>query len=85
MKVLMFGWEFPPQITGGLGTACYGITKSLSKLNVKVLFVVPKTFGDEDKRFTTIQDAGEIPSKYLESGSKEFWKKVQYREIAIKL
>ena len=30
MKVLMFGWEFPPQITGGLGTACYGITKSLA-------------------------------------------------------
>jgi len=85
MKVLMFGWEFPPQITGGLGTACYGITKSLAKQNVKVLFVVPKTFGNEDKRFTTIQDAGEIPAKYLESGSKEFWKKVQYREIVAKL
>ncbi len=31
MKVLMFGWEFPPHISGGLGTACYGLTKSLSE------------------------------------------------------
>ena len=85
MKVLMFGWEFPPQITGGLGTACYGITKSLAKQNVNVLFVVPKVFGNEDRRFTTLQDAGEIPSKYLESNSKEFWRNVQYKEISAKL
>ncbi len=85
MKILMFGWEFPPQITGGLGTACYGITKSLAKQNVNVLFVVPKTFGNEDKRFAAIQDAGEIPSKYLNSNSEEFWKKVQYREVSAKL
>ena len=32
MKVLMFGWEFPPHISGGLGTACYGLTKGLSKI-----------------------------------------------------
>ena len=25
MKVLMFGWEFPPHILGGLGTASYGL------------------------------------------------------------
>ena len=31
MKVLMFGWEFPPHILGGLGTASYGITKGLSE------------------------------------------------------
>ena len=30
MKVLMFGWEFPPHILGGLGTASYGLTKGLS-------------------------------------------------------
>ena len=81
----MFGWEFPPQITGGLGTACYGITKSLAKQNVKILFVVPKTFGNEDKSFATIQDASEIPSKYLKSDLREFWKKVLYKEIQVKL
>ena len=41
MKVLMFGWEFPPYSSGGLGTACYGLTKSLSKQNVSITFVLP--------------------------------------------
>ncbi len=81
----MFGWEFPPQITGGLGTACYGITKSLAKQNVDILFVVPKAFGNEDGRFATLQDAGQIPSKYLERGENEYWKKVFYKEISSKL
>ena len=44
----MFGWEFPPHISGGLGTACYGLTKGLLQNDVAVLFVVPKAFGDED-------------------------------------
>jgi glycogen synthase len=43
MKVLMFGWEFPPHISGGLGTACYGLTQSLSKEKTDILFVVPKS------------------------------------------
>ena len=48
MNVLMFGWEFPPHISGGLGTACYGIVKGLtSNRNVDVTFVVPKTHGNE--------------------------------------
>ncbi len=81
MKVLMFGWEFPPQITGGLGTACYGITKSLAKQKVQVLFVVPKAFGNEDKSFATLQDAGEIPSKYLGANPKEYWSRVLYKEV----
>jgi glycosyltransferase involved in cell wall biosynthesis len=42
MKVLMLGWEFPPFISGGLGTACYGLTKAMSELGVEVLFVLPK-------------------------------------------
>jgi glycosyltransferase involved in cell wall biosynthesis len=41
VKVLMFGWEFPPFMSGGLGTACYGLTKGLSKQNVEVTFVMP--------------------------------------------
>ncbi|WP_276370782.1 glycosyltransferase family 4 protein [Chryseolinea sp. H1M3-3] len=45
--VLMFGWEFPPHISGGLGTACYGLTKSLMEENIRVLFVVPHAYGDE--------------------------------------
>lgn len=77
----MFGWEFPPQITGGLGTACYGITKSLAKQNVDVLFVFPKAYGNEDDRYVTLQDAGKIPSRYLGSDDRAFWEKVLFREI----
>ena len=48
MRVLMFGWEFPPHITGGLGTACRGITRGLSQLEVEVIFVLPKLYGGEE-------------------------------------
>ncbi|MFC1801643.1 glycosyltransferase family 4 protein [Nanoarchaeota archaeon] len=41
MKVLMFGWEFPPHNSGGLGTACYGLTKSLNKLGSEITFILP--------------------------------------------
>jgi glycosyltransferase involved in cell wall biosynthesis len=42
VKVLMLGWEFPPFITGGLGTACHGLTKALDELGTEVTFVLPK-------------------------------------------
>ncbi len=41
LKVLMFGWEFPPYKSGGLGTACYGLTKGLAMKNCKITFVTP--------------------------------------------
>lgn len=41
MKVLMLGWEFPPYISGGLGTACYGLTKALSEQGTEIAFVLP--------------------------------------------
>ncbi|MGI6075631.1 MAG: glycosyltransferase [Pyramidobacter sp.] len=47
MKVLMLGWEFPPAKSGGLGTACYGITDALVKKGIDVLFVMPQTDLDE--------------------------------------
>ncbi len=60
MKVLMFGWEFPPHIAGGLGTACYGLTRGLAKQGTEVIFVVPKAYGDEDKRFVHVVNASDI-------------------------
>lgn len=44
MKVLMYGWEFPPHISGGLGVACFGLTKALAAKNHNITFVVPKLF-----------------------------------------
>ena len=42
MKVLMFGWEFPPHLSGGLGTACYGLTRALASRGTEILFVLPR-------------------------------------------
>ena len=50
----MLGWEFPPNISGGLGTACHGITRGLYERRVDVVFVVPHARGDEDRRFARV-------------------------------
>ena len=42
MRVFMLGWEFPPFISGGLGTACYGLTRALSRQDTQIIFVLPK-------------------------------------------
>jgi len=57
----MFGWEFPPNITGGLGTACLGITKALSAYpDLELTFVVPKVYGDEPANGMKLIGANEI-------------------------
>jgi glycosyltransferase involved in cell wall biosynthesis len=43
MKVAMLGWEYSPFKVGGLGTHCYGLTRSLADKNVQVDFYMPKT------------------------------------------
>ena len=50
----MLGWEFPPHISGGLGTACAGLVQGLAKADVGVTFVVPRAHGDEDQRFAQV-------------------------------
>ncbi|MCM2324086.1 MAG: glycosyltransferase family 4 protein [Oligoflexia bacterium] len=47
MKILMLGWEYPPHISGGLGTACEGLTTALGRLRINMDFVVPRLFGEE--------------------------------------
>ncbi len=62
MKALMFGWEFPPHILGGLGTASYGLTKGMAENgNMDISFVIPKPHGDEDKSFANIIGACTTP------------------------
>jgi len=61
MKVAMLGWEYPPFKVGGLGTHCYGLTRSLADKNVKVDFYMPKTKHkfDNDKDNLKIIEVGE--------------------------
>lgn len=56
----MFGWEFPPNIAGGLGTACYGLTKGLAKNGVDILFVMPAASGKEDQSAVKIINASDV-------------------------
>ena len=56
----MFGWEFPPHIAGGLGTACYGMTRGLARNGVEVVFVMPRAYGDEDQRFFRVVNASDV-------------------------
>ena len=81
MKVLMFGWEFPPHITGGLGTACYGLTRGLVKNDVDVIFVVPKAYGDEDQSFVRLVNASDVQIDLENSEYADFWKRVEYMEV----
>lgn len=58
MRVLMFGWEFPPHISGGLGTACKGIVEALGmRGDTSLVFVAPKVFGDEHSANTIFAGA----------------------------
>lgn len=77
----MFGWEFPPHITGGLGTACYGLTKGLAKNDVDVLFVVPKVFGDEDQSALRLLNAGDVEISDINFQYDEYWKHITYLEV----
>lgn len=62
MKALMFGWEFPPHILGGLGTASYGLTKGMhNNGDMEITFVIPKPWGDEEKGFANIIGANCTP------------------------
>ena len=70
MKALMFGWEFPPHILGGLGTASFGLTKGMVENgDLDITFVIPKPWGDEPKDFAQIIGANTTPV---------VWKDVNY-------
>lgn len=82
MKVLMFGWEFPPHISGGLGTACYGLTKGLTEFDdVEVTFVVPKAYGDEDQSNMQLIGANSVSVSRKEVHFADIQKKIEYYEV----
>ncbi|HNT52683.1 MAG TPA: glycogen/starch synthase, partial [Candidatus Syntrophosphaera sp.] len=66
MKILMFTWEFPPLISGGLGMACYGMVKALLALGIKIDLVLPTK---EAMYFPLreVSDVDTLPSVFLDS------------------
>ena len=82
MRVLMFGWEFPPHIAGGLGTACYGIVKGLAHSGVSTMFVMPSASGDEDQSAAQIINASDVPVQITDTMNvDDFLDKVQFVHI----
>jgi len=82
MKVLMFGWEFPPHISGGLGTACYGLTRGLAEYkDVNVTFVVPKAHGDEDQSSMKLVGANEVKLTRKTVQFEDLQQKIDYYEV----
>lgn len=85
MRVLMFGWEFPPHIAGGLGTACYGLTKGLAHNNVEILFVMPSASGDEDQSAVRIINASDVAVYDTCKNIDEFLGKVDFLRVGSNL
>ena len=81
----MFGWEFPPHIAGGLGTACYGMTRGLARNDVEVIFVMPRASGDEDERFVKVINASDVEARYSTGstveGADDIMRKISFIHI----
>ncbi|MDR1406592.1 MAG: glycosyltransferase [Tannerella sp.] len=77
MKALMYGWEFPPHILGGLGTASFGLIKGMSmQSDMEITFVMPRPWGDEDQSFLKIVGACNTPV---------VWRDVSYDYVSERL
>ncbi len=86
MRVLMFGWEFPPHISGGLGTASYGLTKGMATLDdLDVIFVVPRAWGDEDQSMVRLIGANKVPVASRKVFYKGFRKPVEMIEVSSRI
>jgi glycosyltransferase involved in cell wall biosynthesis len=82
----MFGWEFPPHISGGLGTASYGLTKGMATLSdVDVIFVVPREWGDEDQSVVRLIGANKVPIAFKQIYYQGFSRPIEKIEVCSKI
>ena len=84
MKVLMFGWEFPPLSSGGLGTACYGLTKSLSKKGAEITFVLPYSSDSINVDFLKLIPAGNVKIRMISSVLQPYMSTNEYKRTVAK-
>jgi glycosyltransferase involved in cell wall biosynthesis len=78
MKILTFGWDYPPSRNGGLGVACYGLTRELVAAGAEVIFVLPKAqqtvggarfvFADQSRR-VRVREVESLLLPYHQAGS----------------
>src|SRR4030042_212984 len=82
VRVFMLGWEFPPFISGGLGTACYGLTRAMDQLGVRVTFVLPKMVDSEDATHVRLLTPASRPRRVRRLRKDVTWRNVRFRPIA---
>jgi len=81
IRVFMLGWEFPPFISGGLGTACYGLTRALDQLGVKVTFVLPKMVDSQYATHVKLLTPGSRKREQDGAAREAQLKNVRFRSI----
>ena len=81
MRILMFGWEFPPRMSGGLGTACFGMTKALAGLGHQITFVLPQAEETSAAPFLDLVSASDIPIADREGGVTELLQRLAIRPL----
>ncbi len=84
MKILMFSWEFPPLIAGGLAMACYGMVKSLLKQGIEIDLVLP-TKEMIYFPFRKPEDVDTLPVVFLDEKKQKTFKKTSFKTIEEKL
>lgn len=87
MRVLMFGWEFPPYISGGLGTACHGMTQALARLGTDILFFIPNIKGDSkgmDSHLNLRSASGTKVRRTISSRIEKVNRKLWEKRIAVR-
>ncbi len=69
-KVLMIGWDYPPDITGGIGTVCHWLNEALDKKGVtlKIITSTPRQQSDAPR----YQDDGKEEIEFIHLADKEF-------------
>jgi glycosyltransferase involved in cell wall biosynthesis len=82
MRVFMLGWEFPPFISGGLGTACYGLTRAMDRLGVRVTFVLPKMVESEYVTHVKLLTPASTRRTRWREGREDQLRNVTFRTIA---
>ncbi len=83
MQILMFGWEFPPRMSGGLGTACFGMTKALAGLGHQITFILPQAEETSAAPFLNLVPAFGIPFSGIdpEDGEEKLLRRLTVRPI----
>ncbi|MBN1509312.1 MAG: glycosyltransferase family 4 protein [Sedimentisphaerales bacterium] len=81
VRVFMLGWEFPPFISGGLGTACYGLTRAMDQLGMKVTFVLPKMIQSEYTTHVRLLTPASRRRQIHRVRRESTWRNVRFRPI----